>query len=78
MKTKVKIISVFLFTDREGEIIPIVNKGGTTIIDREIIFTPEILMKIALFFIGRKRPGFEPAWGAFIEKEIRSQRAFTV
>jgi len=30
-------------------------------------------MKIALFFIGRKRPGFEPAWGAFLEKEIRSQ-----
>jgi L-fucose isomerase-like protein len=30
-------------------------------------------MKIAVFFIGRKRPGFEPAWGAHIEKEIRSQ-----
>ena len=30
-------------------------------------------MKVAVFFIGRKRPGFEPAWGAYIEKEIRSQ-----
>ena len=30
-------------------------------------------MKVAVFFIGRKRPGFEPAWGAHIEKEIRSQ-----
>ena len=28
-------------------------------------------MKVAVFFIGRKRPGFEPAWGAFLEKEIR-------
>jgi len=30
-------------------------------------------MKIAVFFIGRKRPGFEPAWGAHIEKKIRAQ-----
>ncbi|MCL2304402.1 MAG: hypothetical protein FWC43_03570 [Planctomycetaceae bacterium] len=30
-------------------------------------------MKVAVFFIGRKRPGFEPAWGAFLEKEIRVQ-----
>ena len=29
-------------------------------------------MKVAVFFIGRKRPGFEPAWGAYIEKEIRT------
>jgi L-fucose isomerase-like protein len=30
-------------------------------------------MKIAVFFIGRKRPGFEPAWGTYLEKEIRTQ-----
>ena len=30
-------------------------------------------MKVAVFFIGRKRPGFEPAWGAHIEQEIRAQ-----
>ena len=30
-------------------------------------------MKVAVFFIGRKRPGFEPAWGTYIEKAIRFQ-----
>ncbi|MDR2757441.1 MAG: hypothetical protein LBC20_17240 [Planctomycetaceae bacterium] len=30
-------------------------------------------MKVALFFISRKRPGFDPDWGAFLEREIRSQ-----
>jgi len=30
-------------------------------------------MKVAVFVIGRKRPGFEPAWGARLEKEIRAQ-----
>jgi L-fucose isomerase-like protein len=30
-------------------------------------------MKIAVFFIGRKRPGFDPEWGAFLEREIRLQ-----
>jgi len=30
-------------------------------------------MNVAVFFIGRKRPGFEPAWGAYLEQEIRSQ-----
>ena len=30
-------------------------------------------MKVAVFFIGRKRPGFEPAWGMSIEQVIRSQ-----
>jgi L-fucose isomerase-like protein len=30
-------------------------------------------MKAAVFFIGRKRPGFDPQWGAFLEKAIRSQ-----
>jgi len=30
-------------------------------------------MKVAVFFIGRKRPGFEPAWGAYLEQEIRAQ-----
>jgi len=34
---------------------------------------PPFTMKVAVFFIGRKRPGFEPAWGAFIEEKIRSQ-----
>jgi L-fucose isomerase-like protein len=30
-------------------------------------------MKIALFFISRKRPGFDREWGMFLEQEIRSQ-----
>ncbi len=30
-------------------------------------------MKIAVFFIGRKRPGFDQEWGAFLEREIQSQ-----
>ncbi|MDR0336155.1 MAG: hypothetical protein LBI18_03595 [Planctomycetaceae bacterium] len=30
-------------------------------------------MKISVFFIGRKRPGFEPAWGALLEKKIQVQ-----
>jgi L-fucose isomerase-like protein len=30
-------------------------------------------VKTALFFIGRKRPGFDQAWGAFLEQEIRLQ-----
>ena len=30
-------------------------------------------MKVAVFFTGRKRPGFDPDWAAFLVKEIRSQ-----
>lgn len=30
-------------------------------------------MKISVLFVGRKRPGFDPQWGAFLESEIRSQ-----
>ena len=30
-------------------------------------------MKIAVFFVGRKRPGFDPQWGAFLEREIQAQ-----
>lgn len=30
-------------------------------------------MKVSVFFIGRKRPGFDPAWGGQLEKAIRSQ-----
>jgi L-fucose isomerase-like protein len=33
----------------------------------------ELFMKIAVFFIGRKRPGFDPEWGAFLVREIQSQ-----
>ncbi|MDR2706367.1 MAG: hypothetical protein LBC02_11370 [Planctomycetaceae bacterium] len=30
-------------------------------------------MSIAIFFIGRKRPGFDLAWGTFLEQKIRTQ-----
>ncbi|MDR3234617.1 MAG: hypothetical protein LBT46_13320 [Planctomycetaceae bacterium] len=30
-------------------------------------------MSVAVFFISRKRPGFDPAWGAFVEQNIRTQ-----
>ena len=30
-------------------------------------------MKIAVFFIGRKRPGFDPEWGEFLRDEIQLQ-----
>ncbi|MDR1959229.1 MAG: L-fucose/L-arabinose isomerase family protein [Planctomycetaceae bacterium] len=30
-------------------------------------------MKVAVFFIGRKRPGFDPQWGMFLEQAIRTQ-----
>jgi len=33
----------------------------------------QIIMKIAVFFIGRKRPGFDQEWGAFLVREIQSQ-----
>ncbi|GHT11828.1 L-fucose isomerase-like protein [Planctomycetales bacterium] len=32
-----------------------------------------LFMKIAVFFIGRKRPGFDPQWGASLEAAVRSQ-----
>ncbi|MDR0869907.1 MAG: hypothetical protein LBN39_03860 [Planctomycetaceae bacterium] len=30
-------------------------------------------MSVAVFFVSRKRPGFDPQWGAFIERSVRKQ-----
>jgi L-fucose isomerase-like protein len=45
---------------------------------REIPDGAASLVKLGLLFLGRKRPGFDPAWGARMEQQVRAAVASTV